>query len=117
MSLAQLTPEQKKQFIQDVGTDLVNVHGKKDTYSQLEIKDAARRVGAPESWNCWAFSFFMDAASFVEYHESIGEVCDYGMMRTAMVETLAIDMGTWFDLDLSWLEWPADILSGIFDCF
>ena len=114
MALAQLTPEQKKLFIQDVGASLVRDHGKKQSYTRREVDAAARRVGAPQSWDCWAYSFFMSAPDFVEYHVSIGEVCDYAVMRTAMVESLT-EVGAGFDFDLSWLEWPVEILAGVFD--
>ncbi len=115
MALAQLTQAQKKQFVQDVGADLVETHGKRKYYSQSEIKAAAIRTGASVDWLCWSYAFFMSEPDFLAYHESIGEVCDYGMMRSAMAEALTVDVGTWFDFDLSWLDWPADILGGVFD--
>ena len=115
MALAQLTPEQKKQLIQDVGADLVDTHGKRKSYTQREIKAAAVRAGVQADSHCWLYAFFMSETDFLAYHDTIGEACDYVMMRTTMVEALTEDAGAWFDIDLSWLEWPVDILSGVFD--
>ena len=68
--------------------------------------------------DCWAFSLFTSRSDFDAYHQGLGEVCNYTLMRTEMITALTETApGSWLDIDLSWLEWPDIDLSAIFDLF
>jgi hypothetical protein len=61
---------------------------------------------------------FASAADFNKYHASIGETCDYSAMKSEMAIALTDGASeSWFDFDLSWLEWPELDLSSIFSFF
>lgn len=55
-------------------------------------------------------------ADFAAYHRKTGETCNYLAMKTEMTSALTDGASdSWFDIDLSWLEWPDIDLSAIFD--
>lgn len=69
-------------------------------------------------WHCWAMCVYSIAADFNAYHTSIGEICDYASMKSEMTSALTDGVSdSWFDADMSWLEWPDIDLSSIFDVF
>ncbi len=70
----------------------------------------------PIDYFCWGHAVFNAAIDFHRYHQSIGETCNQAEMKAEMGNafTEAAD-GSWFDIDLSWLEWPDIDFSSIFD--
>lgn len=121
-------PDNKKQYIKDVGTVLVNDYGKKEFYKPEEIKKANQKT----SWgsfgtdfSCWSMSVFSSHQDFDAYHKSEGEVCDYVEMKQTMLEGIS---GNNFDfsflevsdseinIDSSWLD-LSDIFGAIGDFF
>lgn len=118
MAACELKPSDKRQFIGEVGEELVRAHGKKKYYKPSEIRKAADRRGYPIDIHCWAMSVFSTPEDFKDLHETSGEACDYVAMRAEVIGDLAD--GNSFslpDLDLSWLEWPDIDLSSLFDWF
>jgi hypothetical protein len=116
MTSCSASPPDKKAYGKEVGEILVRDHGKKSFYSIDQVKNALSQSAYGMDWSCWAFCLYTSASDFKAYHDSIGETCDYASMKSEM--TSAITGGasdSWFDLDLSWLEWPDIELSSIFD--
>lgn len=111
-----LSVSEKKQYAQDVGGILVRKYGRQKYYSPHRVTQASKETKWGIDWHCWAMCLYTSPSSFDQYHESIGEVCDYGSMKSEMA--LAITDGAsdaWFDFDLSWLDWPDVDLPSIFD--
>ena len=118
MPACELKPEDKKQFISDVGRNLVREHGKKKYYKPEQIRKAARDGGYQPDIDCWAYVMFSSPPDFAAIHEAAGEACDYAAMKAEVLTDLASgDSFLGIDLDLSWLEWPDIDLSGVFDWF
>lgn len=118
MPACELKPEDKKQFISDVGRNLVREHGKKKYYKPEQIRKAARDGGYQPDIVCWAYVMFSSPPDFAAIHEAAGEACDYAAMKTELLTDLASgDSFLGIDLDLSWLEWPDIDLSSAFDWF
>jgi hypothetical protein len=118
MPVCALAPSDKKKLGITLGTDLARKHGKQRYYSAKQVKDSARQLGFAIDWDCWGLSLFLSPEAFAHYHRAIGEVCDYVKMRSEM--TAAVTDGassSWFDVDLSWLEWPDIDLGDVFDIF
>lgn len=116
MTSCSVAPPDKKAYGKEVGEILVRNYGRRQYYSTAQVKYAARRSSYDMDWSCWALSLYTSPSDFKAYHAAIGETCDYGSMRSQM--TSAITDGasdSWFDIDLSWLEWPDIDLSSIFD--
>ena len=118
MPTCDLSPSDKRAFGKAVGHDLLTHHGKSKYYTRDQITASCERLGYPVDWYCWAMCLFMLPSEFTSYHESIGESCDLVSMKSEMVAALTDGASSsWFDLDLSWLDWPDIDLSNIFDFF
>jgi len=118
MTIGQATFADKKKLGIAVGSDLVRTHGKKRFYSTQQVKASAERTGYSVDLHCWAHCLFSSPTDFAKHHREIGETCDYGAMRAEM--TAAVTDGassSWFDVDLSWLEWPEIDFGSVFDFF
>jgi hypothetical protein len=80
-------------------------------------EDANRRQGIGADFFCWSHAAFNSHGDFDAYHRSIGEDCDYASMKAEMLASVSsVDDASWFDIDLSWLEFP-DVDWSIFDFF
>lgn len=116
MAIAELTREEKRRLAQRVGKDLTARHGKKKFYSTREIGRSLRRLDERVDLHCWAYCFYSAPADFDAYHQTTGEACDYAVMKADMLEAVTGGASeSWFDVDLSWLDWPDFDLSSIFD--
>lgn len=110
-----ISPADKQRQAKLVGDDLVRHHGKRNFYSVSQVKAANERCQIPLDLGCWSHSLFNTHVDFNRMHEQLGEACDYLSMKRAMLESLSTGDGSgWFDLDLSWLDFP-DIDWSIFD--
>ncbi len=117
MPACALSPADRRQQVHLVGNDLVNHYGKKPYYTVQEVKNANRRQGISPDFGCWSHAVFNSHADFDAYHRSIGESCDYAAMKSEMLSSVSnTTESSWFDFDLSWLEFP-DIDWSIFDFF
>ena len=115
MRACAISPADRREQVRVVGNDLVKNYGKKKFYSVQEVKAANRRQDVPLDVGCWSHAMFNSHGEFDTYHRSLGENCDYVAMKSEMVSSVSGDADTsWFDLDLSWLEFP-DIDFSIFD--
>lgn len=116
MTVCTLSIEDKKLYGKEIGEILVKNHGQKKFYSSKQVKVAADQSMYAVDWYCWAMCLYMSRDDFNDYHESIGEVCNYTSMKSEMTSLLTNGASdVWFDVDLSWLEWPDIELPSIFD--
>ena len=100
-----------------VGDDLFKNYGRKQFYTVDEVRSANRRQAIPLDFGCWSHAAFNSHRDFDAYHQSIGETCDYIGMKADMLSSVStVGDSSWFDFDLSWLEFP-DIDFSIFDFF
>lgn len=118
MTTCTLSPKDKKEYARDVGRILVKRHGKQKYYSPHRVKKASNDTKYAVDWHCWAMCLYTSPGDFTSYHDSIGESCDYASMKSEMAYAITDGASeSWFDLDLSWLEWPDFDLPSIFDIF
>jgi hypothetical protein len=117
MPACHIQPQDKKKLISAVGRDLVRRHGKQKYYRPTDVRSAAERCGYPLDLCCWAYCFYCSPADFEAVHQAAGEVCNYTAMKAEVLGDLAGGSFSWFDIDLSWLEWPDIDLSSAFDWF
>jgi hypothetical protein len=116
MTTCNTPPKDKKEFVTKLGRDLSSKHGKKRFYSIQETKDSMKSLNYPLDFYCWGHAVFNSPLDFSRHHESIGEICDQTAMKSEMGDALTDSVdGSWFDLDLSWLEWPDIDLGSFFD--
>lgn len=116
------SPTDKKAFVSDIGKILVQDYGKKDFYKPEEVKKAYQSSSWFEliDFSCWAMCIFTSHDDFDTYHQSLGEDCNYSIMKTEMLNGLsASSSSVWadipdIDIDTSWLDF-GDIFSSIFD--
>ena len=102
-----IAPSDRRTQARLVGNDLVKNYGKKPYYTTLEVRNANRRQGIQADFTCWSYAMFSSHEDFNAYHQSLGESCDYVAMKGEMLSSVssATDW-SWFDLNLSWLEFP-----------
>jgi len=110
-------PKDKKAYAESIGRILVKNHGKKKYYSVPEVQSAVKTASSID-WVCWAMSLYVSPEEFDIYHKSIGEVCDYSAMKSEMAAAITDNASSsWFDADLSWLEWPDFDMPSILNIF
>lgn len=115
MRACAILPKDRRAQLKAVGDDLVRHHGKKHFYTVQQVKDANRRNNISLDFGCWSHATFNTRKDFDSYHESIGESCDYAAMKSEMLSSISNSSdSSWFDIDLSWLEFPGIDFS-IFD--
>lgn len=115
MRTCAMSPRDRRAQVKAVGDDLVKHHGKKHFYTVQQVKDANRRNNIDVDFACWSHAAFNSHSDFDAYHESIGEQCDYAVMKGEMLESVSNTAdSSLFDIDLSWLEFP-DVNWSIFD--
>ena len=122
-------PINKKEYIAEIGTILVKEHGKKKYYKPEEVKKAAKKSTHYDismlDWSCWAMCTFSSHSDFDAYHIATGEACDYIVMKTEILNTIAtttassISAVDWLsipdlDIDASWLDF-GDVFEGVLD--
>ena len=115
MPACAISPPDRRRQVRLVGNDLLKNNGKKRYYTVQEVKDANRRQGIRNDVACWSHAAFNSHTDFDTYHRSIGETCDYVSMKNEMLSSVSDATDTsWFDIDLSWLEFP-DLDFSLFD--
>lgn len=115
MPACAISPTDRRKQVRRVGNDLLKTCGKKPYYTVQEVKNANRRQGIDYDFACWSHAAFNSHADFDTYHKSIGETCDYVSMKGEMLSSVSHATDTsWFDIDLSWLEFP-DLDFSLFD--
>jgi hypothetical protein len=82
------------------------------------VKEANERQCIPFDFCCWSHAAFNSHRDFDLFHQSLGESCDYASMKADMLASVSTvdEAPSWFDFDLSWLEFP-DIDWSLFDFF
>lgn len=117
MRACAISPTDRRAQVKRVGDDLVKNYGKKHFYSVQEVKEANRRSNISPDFGCWSHATFNTHSDFDDFHQSIGEQCDYVAMKGEMLSSVSDATDTsMFDFDLSWLEFP-DIDLSIFEFF
>ena len=112
-----ISPVDRQRQAKLVGDDLVKHHGKRKYYSAREVKAANERCNISIDYCCWSFAMFNTHFEFDRMHAGSGEACDYLAMKQSMLESVSSGgESSWFDFDLSWLDFP-DIDWSIFDFF
>ena len=118
MTACTLSPPDKKAYGKKVGEILVGRYGKKKFYSPEQVRKASAESRFDVDWHCWAMCLYSAPDDFQSYHEATGESCDYAAMKAEMTTALTDGASeAWFDIDLSWLDWPDIELPSIFDFF
>lgn len=115
MAACATKPADQRTQLRLVGNDLLKHHGKKKYYSVQQVKSANLRQKIDVDLHCWSHAFFNSHADFDALHQHMGEACNYQEMKKEMIDAVSCtEDSSWFDFDLSWLEFP-DIEWSIFE--
>jgi uncharacterized membrane protein YgcG len=87
-----------------LGPELQAKYGKQKTYTPQQVKTTMRARGYSTGDDCYGMAMYCDRAEFDDYHRSIGEVCNYTMMRGEVSQCLfdsevEFNTDTIFDID------------------
>jgi uncharacterized membrane protein YgcG len=77
-----------------LGKKLQERYGVSDKYPPDKIKATIKDSGWSGDRDCYGIAMYSDRADFIEYHRSIGEVCDYDAMRNEISECLSLPDNT-----------------------
>lgn len=111
-------PLDKRAVGKAVGDELLKRHGKKRFYTVLEVADVVHTLTLGAEALSQSLALFSTPEDFNAYHATIGQPRDYGQLKEEMFEVmLEIAIESWFDIDMSWLDWPDFDFSGFFDFF
>jgi hypothetical protein len=71
-----------QQHIQQVGPDLRRRYGSKRYYQPDQVRTVMASSGHQSyDYDCYGYATYCSREDFDQYHQSIGESCDYGAMR------------------------------------
>lgn len=111
-----IPPPDKKRLGQQVGHALLEKHGKRRFYSPAQVRDTLLDLGMSIDWHCWAYALFLSPGDFRVLHDAAGEACDQAAMKAEMADALTDGASaSWFDVDLSWIDWPDIDFTALFD--
>ncbi len=79
---------------QQLGKKLQERYGVRDKYPPDKIKATIKDSGWSNDRDCYGIAMYSDRADFIEYHRSIGEVCNYDAMRSEISECLSLPDNT-----------------------
>ena len=118
MNTCSTSPLDKRAFGKAVGDELLRRHGKQRTYKRSQILRAVDALSFPADFSCWAMALYSSREDYDAHHAITGEVCDYAAMKGEMVSAMTEGASSsWFDVDMSWLDWPDFDFSSLFDLF
>lgn len=114
------SPQNKKQYVSDIGKILVKENGKKKYYKPKEVKKAHQKSNWVDvvDFSCWAMCTFSSHSDFDKYHQDKGEICSYVDMKSEMLSNFSSSTNiTWLDIpdidiDDSWLDF-GNLFEGI----
>jgi hypothetical protein len=116
--LCDASHDEKCRIARQLGPALIKRYGKKKHYTPQEIRDTYMTNKWDLDFSCWGMSLFSSQPDFDAYHKEIGEVCDYGQMKSEMLSAVTdsspVDW-TAADVDSSWLDLSSIDWSAVFD--
>ncbi len=111
-------PADPRAFGQAVGNELLRRHGKQRHYATERVRAVVDSLGFPADTACWAQALYASPADFEQLHRATGETCDYAAMKAEMFDAMTgTSSASWFDADLSWLDWPDFNFADVFSFF
>ncbi len=81
-------------YSKQLGQKLQERYGVREKYPPDKIKTTITESGWSSDRDCYGIAMYADRADFIEYHRSIGEVCDYDAMRSEISECLSLPDNT-----------------------
>lgn len=118
LRVRQSTRADKRSFGRQLGNDLLRKHGKQTYYSPAQVCGSVAYLDYLPEWNSWGMSVFTSPDVFRAYHAEQGQECDLLAMKSEMTASLTDGKSSsWFDIDLSWMDWPVTDLLRLFEVF
>lgn len=75
-----------KEYIKRLPGLLAKDYGKSKTYTPKQIRSTIERSNMNVTCACYGIAMFSTKEAFDEYHEEIGEPCDYVVMRSEVAD-------------------------------
>ncbi len=111
-------PRDKRAFGKAVGDELLRRHGRRRSYNLANIAEVIDSLDLPVDFARWAYAAFASPEDVKAYQAFTGETYDFAAMKSAMFSAMTEGASdSWFDFDMSWLEWPDFDFSSLFSGF
>lgn len=119
MTTCTSAPTDKRAFGKAVGDELLKRHGKRRYYSLHQIRMAMIELGHPAEWESRAFALYGSPWDFKAWEKASGQSSDrYARLKEEMFNAMTDGASeAWFNVDMSWLEWPDFDFGSIFEFF
>jgi hypothetical protein len=82
-----------------LGKVLQQKYGKQAKYTPAQVKATSQSLGYSADYDCFGIAMYCDRADFTNYHDSIGESCNYESMRSEVSYCLFGSAVTTFELN------------------
>ena len=66
---------------------LAKDYGRSTHYRPLQIKRTIERAGLDPTYSCYAIAMFSGREDFIQFHNEIGETCDFNAMRAEVAHS------------------------------
>ena len=76
-----------KSYVRNLPGLLAKDYGKAKQYTPKQIRSTIERNGLYVAHACFAIAMFSTQKDFEDYHQEIGEICDYESMREEIGDT------------------------------
>ncbi|WP_153039178.1 DUF6559 family protein [Microbulbifer sp. Q7] len=70
-----------KSYLRKLPRLLAKDYGKSKRYRPKQVRATIERNGLSVIYTCYAIAIFCSKKDFDQFHNEIGEACDYGVMR------------------------------------
>jgi hypothetical protein len=71
----------RKSYVKKLPGLLAKDYGRSAHYKPSQIKRTIERAGLDPIYSCYAIAMFSGREDFIQFHNDIGETCDYDAMR------------------------------------
>ena len=76
-----------RSYRRKLGPALLARYGRAKHYSVNQIRVTADKLGLDTDYICYAYACFSERAAFEEHHVMLGESCDWGAMRSEVLQS------------------------------
>jgi hypothetical protein len=120
MSFENIPDEDVKKAAIAVGKELHEQEGKQRYYGSDKVQRAVEKVldtvDLADVTLQIVEALFTSKDDFEKAHEGVEDACDYSEAKEKAVHAVTDGASdSWFDVDMSWLEWPDIELPNVFD--
>lgn len=99
-------------YLRELPALLAKDYGRTKIYTPKQVRSTAERGGLPLVFVCFGIAMFSEKFEFDDYHQEIGEQCDYDSMRSEIGNTCFNGNS---DFDVTEIHLASSVIGGGFE--